>query len=72
MASYNILMQNFYKLQQGKMEKVPVYATLLEGVLNAVQQEYPMMLSMGKVQKHLRDHLFPGLCKQLHDSMGNL
>ena len=47
----------FYKLQQGNPEKVPVYVTHLEGVLNAVQQEYSMMLSMGKVQRHLRDCL---------------
>ena len=68
LASFNILMQNFYKLQQGKTEKVLVYVTHLEGALNTVQQEYPMMLSMGKVQKHLRD-LFHGLCKQVHDSI---
>ena len=27
MASFNILMQNFYKLQQGKTEKVTVHVT---------------------------------------------
>ena len=37
-ASFDVLMQNFYKLQQGRMEKVPVYVTQLEGLLNAVQQ----------------------------------
>ena len=68
-ASFYILMQNLYKLQQGKTEKVPVYFTHLEGEQNVVQQEYPTMLSMGKVQKYLRDHLFHGLHKQLHDSM---
>ena len=57
-ASFDVLMQNFYKLQWGKIEKVPVYVTQLEGVLNAVQQEYHNMLSAGKVQKHLRDCLF--------------
>ena len=30
MASFDILMQNFYKLQ-GKMEKVMLYVTQLEG-----------------------------------------
>ena len=38
-------------------------------MLNAVQQEYPNMLSMGEVPKHLRDHLFHGLCKSLYNSM---
>ena len=62
-------MQNIYKLQQGKTEEVMLYVTQLEGALNAVQQECPLMLSMRDVQKHLRDHLFYGLCKQLHNSM---
>ena len=31
MAYFNILMQKFYNLQQGKREKVPVYITHLEG-----------------------------------------
>ena len=59
-ASFDILMQNFYKLTQGKTEKVPVYVTFLEGVLNVVQQEYPTMLSVSKVQQHLRDVSFIG------------
>ena len=42
-------MQNFYNLQQGKMEKVTLYVSLLEGALNAVQQEYLMMLSASEV-----------------------
>ena len=64
-------MQNFYKLQ-GKTKKVTLYVTQLEEALNVVQQEYPMMLSMSMVQKHLSDYLFHGLCKQLHDSMSYL
>ena len=58
MASFNILMQNFYKLQQEKREKMTVYVTQLERALTAVEQEFPMMLSMNEVQNHLRDHLF--------------
>ena len=69
MASFDILMQDFYELQQGKTEKVTLYVTQLEGALDVIQQEYPMMLSTGEVQQHLRDHLFHGICKQLYDSM---
>ena len=60
-ASFNILMQNFYKLQQGRMERVLICVIQLEGVLNVVQQEYPNMLHASKVQKQLRDNLFQGL-----------
>ena len=52
MVSFDILMQNFYKLQQGKTEKVMLYVTQLEGTLNVVQQEYLMWLGMSEVQKH--------------------
>ena len=68
-ASFDILMQIIYKLQQGKTEKVMLYVTQLEGVLNEVQQDYSKKLGVSKVQKHLRDGLFHGLCKQLCDSM---
>ena len=47
-AAFDILMQNFYKLQ-GKTEKVMLYVTQLEA-LNVVQQEYLMMLSTSEVQ----------------------
>ena len=56
-ASFDFLMQNFYKLQ-GKTEKVTLYVTQLEGTLNVVQQEYLIMLSASEVQQHLRDWLF--------------
>ena len=69
MTSFDILMQNFYKLQQGKVEKATLYVTQLEGALNVVQQEYLMMLSTSEVQQHVRDCLFCGLNKQFHDSM---
>ena len=68
-TSFDILVQNIYKLLQGKMEKVTLYVAQLEGALNAIQQEYLMMLSAGEVQQHLRDNLFHGLHKHLHDSM---
>ena len=68
-VSFDVLIQMFYKLQQGMMEKVPIDVTQLEGVLNVVQQEYPHMLSVGKVLNHLRDCLFHGLHKQLYDSV---
>ena len=32
-ASFDVLMQNFYKVTQGNHEKVPSFATRLEGTL---------------------------------------
>ena len=68
-ASFDILKQSFYKLQQGKMEKLLVHVTHLEGMVNVVQQEYPMIVRAIKVQKQLRDCLFHGLHKKLCNSM---
>ena len=68
-ASIDILLQNFYKVQQGRAEKVMLYETHLEGALNAVQQEYLMMLSASEVKQHLRNWLLHRIHKQLQDSM---
>ena len=35
-TSFNILMQNLYRLQLSRKERVPAYITQLEGILNAV------------------------------------
>ena len=45
-----------------------VYVAQLGGT-EWVQQEYLTMLNASEVQKHLRDCLLHGLCKQLHKFM---
>ena len=35
-ASFDVLMQNFYKVTQGNNKKVPSFATRLEGTLNQI------------------------------------
>ena len=41
MASFDVLMQNFYKITQGNNEKVPLFATRLEGTLNQIRLRCP-------------------------------
>ena len=36
-TSFDMLMQNFYKVTQGNHEKVPSFATRLDGTLNQIQ-----------------------------------
>ena len=36
-ASFDVLMQNFYKVMQGNNEKVPSFAMRLEGTLNQIR-----------------------------------
>ena len=66
-ASFNILMKYFYRLQQSKTERVPAYVIHLEGVLNVIQKDFPYMLSLAEVQNHLCDQLFHHLKRSLHD-----
>ena len=40
-ASFDILMQNFYKVTQGNHEKVLSFATRLEGILNQIRLQCP-------------------------------
>ena len=40
-ASYDVLMQNFYKVTQGNNEKVPSFATRHEGTLNQIWLKCP-------------------------------
>ena len=44
-ASFNILMQNFYKVNQGNHEKFPSFATVLEGTLNQIRLQYPRKMT---------------------------
>ena len=41
LVSFDVLMQNFYKIAQGGNEKVPSFATRLEGTLNQIRLRCP-------------------------------
>ena len=67
-TSFDMLMQNFYKISQGN-EKVPSFVTKLEGTLNQIQIQCPGRIANCKVQGHLKDRLFHGVKKHVRDSM---
>ena len=69
MASFNVLMQNFYKVAQGNHEKVPSFSTRLEGTLNQIWLKCPGRIVDCKVACHLKDLLFHGVCKHIGDSI---
>ena len=62
-VSFDILMQNFYKVTQGSHEKVPSFATRLEGTLNQIQLKCPGQIASHEVPWHLKDCLFHGVWK---------
>ena len=67
-ASFDVLMQNFYKISQGN-EKVPSFVTRLEGTLNQIQIKCPGRIADHEVPSHLKDQLFHGVKKHVRDSM---
>ena len=69
LVSFDILMQNFYKVTQGNHEKVPAFAMRLEGTLNQIRLQCPRRMMDLEVQQHLKDHLFQGICKHIRDSI---
>ena len=68
-ASFNVLMQNFYKVTQGNHKKVPSFATRLEGTLNKIWLKCPGRIADCEVACHLKDWLFHGVCKHIRDSI---
>ena len=68
-ASFDILMQNFYKITQGGSKKVPSFATRLEGTLNQIRIRCPRWIANHEVPWHLKEQLFHGVRKQVRDSI---
>ena len=44
-VSFDVLMQNFYKVVQGNHEKVPSFAKRLEGTLNQIRLQCPSWIA---------------------------
>ena len=62
-------MQNFHKVTQGNHEKVPSFATRLEGTLNQIRLQCLRRMTDLEVQQHLKDHLFHRVHKHISDSI---
>ena len=67
MASFDVLMQNIYKVTQGNHEKVPSFNMRLEGTLNQIRLKCPRRIADQEVSWHLKDQLFHGVCKHIRD-----
>ena len=64
-ASFNVLMQNLYKVMQDNHKKVPSFAIRLEGTLNQIRLQCPGRMTDLEVQQHLKDHLFHRVHKHI-------
>ena len=68
-ASFDVLMQNFYKIMQGGNKKVPSFAMRLEDTLNQIRIKCPRQIVDHEVPWHLREQLFHEVRKQVRDSI---
>ena len=67
--SFDVLMQNFYKITQGGNEKVPSFTTRLEGTLNQIRIKCPRRIADHEVSWHLKEQLFHGVKKHIGNSV---
>ena len=68
MTLFDVLMQIFYKVTQGNHQKVPSFATRLEGTLNQIRLTCPGKIADCEVACHLKDQLFHGAHKHIRNS----
>ena len=67
--SFNLLMQDFYCADQDEEETIPSFATWIEGLLSQIGDRFPDQLPHQEEQMLLKDHLFQGSKKSVHNSV---
>ena len=66
---FNTLMQEFYRIVQGKIEKVQTFVHHLERALKAIKQQHPYAITKEEGTKHLEDCLFHELKLNIHNAL---
>ena len=56
--SFDLLMKDFYRADQGEDETIPFFATRIEGLLSQIRERFPNQLPHQEEQRLLKDHLF--------------
>ena len=67
--SYDLLMRDFYRADQGEEKSVTSFATWIEGLLSQIRDKFPDQIPLHKEQKHIQDRLFHGSYKSIQDSV---
>ena len=67
--SYDILMGNFYRADQGEDKTVTSFSTQIEGLLSHFRDKFPNQILLAKEQDLLKDRLFHGCQKSAWDSV---
>ena len=58
LTSFNVFIQNFYKVSQGNNKNVPSFAMRLERILNQIQLQCPRRMMDVEAQQHLSNTSF--------------
>ena len=67
--SFDLLMRDFYRADQGEDETIPSYATRIEGLLSQIRDKFPYKLPLQEEQRLLKDHLYHGSRKSIRGSL---
>ena len=67
--SFDLLMWDFYRADQGEEESIPSFAIRVEGLLSQIRDKYSEKLTHPEEQRLLKDHLFHGCKKTIWDSV---
>ena len=67
--SFDLMMRDFYRADQGEDESIPSYATRIEGLLSQIRHKFPDKLPIQEEQRLLKDCLFHGSRKGIRDSL---
>ena len=58
--SFDLLMRDFYRADQGEDETIPTFATQIEGPLSQIRDRFPTQLPLQEEQRLLKDCPFHG------------
>ena len=67
--SFDLLMRDFYRADQGKDETIPSFATQIEGLLSQIRDRFSNQLPLQEEQRLLKDCPFHGSQKSIRDSL---
>ena len=67
--SFDLMMRDFYRADQGEDESIPSYTTRIEGLLSQIRDKFPDQLPLQEEQRLLKDCLFHGSRKGIRDSL---
>ena len=67
--SFDLLMRDFYRADQGEEESIPSFATRMEGLLSQIRDKFPEKFTHTEEQKLLKDRLFHGCKMNVKDSV---